>query len=78
MTVAPMMPIATYNHPCLPETRRHQRAPHLQKTRLGLRQDEDLDEVANADRRDQQQDHGLDGAHPETLQRQQQQYVQRR
>jgi len=35
---------------------------------LGLRENEDLDEVAHAYCRDQQQDYSLDGAHPEPLQ----------
>ena len=63
-----MMPIATYDHPCLAEARREQSPAHLQKARLRLRQHEDLDEVAAADRRDQDEDDRLDEAHPKPLQ----------
>ena len=39
-------------HPGLAKVRRDQRAAHFQEAGLGLRQDEDLDEVADADGRD--------------------------
>ena len=64
------------DHAGLAEVRRDQGAAHLQKAGLGLRQDEDLDEVADADGRHQQQHDRLDRAHAEALQRQQQQHVE--
>ena len=48
---------------------------HFQKTRPGLRQDENLDEIATCDRRNQHQDDRFDLPHPESLKRQQQQHV---
>ena len=67
ITVAPMMPIATY---IMPAWRKcgDQSPPHLQKAGLGLRQNENLDEVADRDGRDQHQHHGFDRAHAEALQ----------
>ena len=41
------------DHPCFAEPWREQRLAHLQEAGLRLRQDEDLDEVAAADGRDQ-------------------------
>ena len=51
------------------------RRPISRKLGLRLRQDENLDEVADGDGRHQQQHDRLDGPHAEALQRQQQQHV---
>ena len=64
------------HHSRLAKVRRDQRLSHLQEAGLGLRQNEDLDEVADADGGDQQHHDGLDGPHPEPLQGQQQQHVE--
>ena len=63
-------------HAGLTKVGRNQGPAHFQEARPGLRQNEDLDEVAHRDRGDQQNDHGLDGAHPESLQGEEQQHVQ--
>src|SRR5258708_666349 len=57
---------------------RHQRSSHLEKGRLSLGKNKNLDEVTQGDGRNEKQDHGFDGTHAKTLQAQKQQYVQRR
>ena len=64
------------DHPGLTKVRRNQRSSHFQKAGLGLRENKELDEVADGDGGHQKHDHRLDGAHPEALQGQKQQYVQ--
>ncbi len=66
------------NHPRLTKSRSDQRAPHLQEVRLRLGQNKNLDRVASANGRHQQQHNGFDGPHPEPLQGQQQQHIQSR
>ena len=66
------------DHSFLAEAGVQQGASHRAKVRPGLRQNEDLDEVARADRRHQNEDERFDDPHAEALKRQQQQHVQRR
>ena len=54
------------------KVRREQRSSHFQETWLGLRQNKDLEEVTEADGRDQHEDDCFDGSHSEALQREQQ------
>src|ERR1019366_10445112 len=60
------------------EMRRNQRSPHFQKTGLGLGQDENLDVVAQANSRHQEQHNGLDSTHAKPLQAQEEQHIQAR
>ena len=53
-----------------------QRPCHFPRTRLRLRENKDLNEVTDGNGCDEQQNDGLDGAHPKTLQGQEQQHVQ--
>ena len=62
-------------HAGLPEAGRQQGVAHLEKVGLRLRQHEDLDEVASADRRHQHEHDRFDRAHAESLQREQQEHV---
>ena len=64
------------HHSFLAQPRRKQGPTDFQKLRLGLRQDEEFDEVASADSHHQQQNERFDGSHSEPLQGQQQQYIQ--
>ena len=63
-------------HSCMPETREEKSPPHLQEGRSCLRQDEDLDVVADADGGDEEQNNCLDGPHPGPLEGQQQQHIE--
>ena len=71
-----MMPMATNNHALLAESRREKGLTHFQEAGLGLRQDENLDEITNADGGDEDEDDRLDEPHPQPLQGQQQQHVE--
>ena len=59
-------------HPHLTKVREYQGPPHFQEVRLSGGKNKNFDEVAHADGRDQQQNDGFDGAHPEPLQGQKQ------
>src|SRR5205823_7475721 len=54
-------------HSNLPQMWRNERMPDFQKARLGLREHKNLDEVTDRNGGHQQQDHGLDRAHAESL-----------
>ena len=77
MTVAPMMPMAMTSMPLSRKPGCSRAWPISRKLRLRLRQHEDLDAIANADRRHQDRHDRLQHAHAHALQRQQQQHVER-
>ena len=62
-------------HTGLAQRGQHHRAAHFQEARLSLREDEELDEVADTDCGDQDGDDGFDHPHPKPLEGQQQQHV---
>src|ERR1051326_4231518 len=63
-------------HAALMKMRGHERTSQLQKIRLGLGKNENLDEITEGDGADQQQHDRLDGTHAETLKSEKQKYVQ--
>src|ERR1044071_2674665 len=64
------------NHSCLVESRSNESASNLEQGWLGLRQNENLNEIAQTDGCDQQQDDCFECSHTESLQGEQQQHVE--
>ena len=77
MTVAPMMPIATYTIPAWRNPGVRRACPISRKLGTVCGMHEDFDEVTKADRADEHEHNGLDRSHAETLQRQQQKHIRR-
>ncbi len=72
----PNDPDGQHEHLALRKHGHQEGAAHFREAGLRLRQDENLDEVANADGGHQDQDDRLDDAHPHAAQAEQQQHVE--
>ena len=69
-------PNSDIHHSGLPEMWGEDCLPKFEELRMSLRQHEYLDEITSRNRHHQQQDHGLNGAHPEALECQKQKHIQ--